>query len=302
MNSTAVSRLFILTSALIWGSSFIAQILGMEFVGPITFISVRYIIGTASVLLMTMLLDYRKKHRDNLSQSKEDTVKEWLAALPGGICCGFFLFSATCLQQSGLQQTPAGKAAFLTAMYIVIVPILELFMGKRIGLKTWAAILTSSIGIYLLSISESFSVEYGDLLVLAATLFWALHIICSDKFSKKHDPLKLSACQFAFTAAASTTAMFIFESPTIPGIISTLPPAAYAGIMCTGVAYTLQMSGQRHLSPVEVSLILSTESLFALAGGIFVLGESLTGREILGCAILFAAVTAAQIPDKRGIA
>ncbi len=302
MNSTAVSRLFILTSALIWGSSFIAQILGMEFVGPITFISVRYIIGTASVLFMALLLDYRKNHRGRLNRQKENTSKEWLAAMPGGVCCGIFLFSATCLQQSGLQHTPAGKAAFLTAMYIVIVPILELFMGKRFGLKTWGAILTSSVGIYLLSISDSFSIEYGDALVLAATLFWALHIICSDKFSKKHDPLKLSTCQFAFTAAASTIAMLIFESPTIPAIISTLVPAAYAGIMCTGVAYTLQMSGQRHLSPVEVSLILSTESLFALAGGMIVLGESLTLREILGCVILFAAVTAAQIPDKRSAA
>lgn len=299
MNNLIVSRLFIILASLIWGSSFVAQILGMEHIGPITFIFTRYTIGTIAVFLLALVLDLKKTHQNNGGKEYVILKKEWQAALPGGIICGLLLFTATFFQQSGLQHTPAGKAAFITAMYIIIVPILQLFVGKRFGTRTWLAIAGSMIGIYLLSITKDFSIAFSDLLVLTATLFWALHILCGDKFSKEHDPVKLSTVQFAVTTIASAIMMFVFESPELSGIISSLVPAAYAGIMCTAVAYTLQMSGQRHLSAVEVSLILSMESVFALAGGILILGESLTTREFIGCIILFSAVTIAQIPDKK---
>ncbi len=298
MGKLFVSRLFILISALIWGSSFVAQVVGMEHLGPLSFISVRYIIGTLSVFIMAFLIDMRRPSQ-SVSKKENAAIKkrEWTDSVRGGIVCGTFLFAGSCLQQTGLQYTQAGKAAFITAMYIIIVPVIEMASGKRFGAKTWITSLSAVAGIYILSITDSLSINKGDIMVLAGTLFWALHIISCDKFSKGRDPIKLSAIQFAASAAIATTGALAFETVTLSAIRASIIPTAYAGIMCTGVAYTFQMIGQKNLSSVETSLLLTTETLFALISAILILGESLTLRESIGCTILFVSVVAAQIPD-----
>lgn len=298
MGKLIVSRLFILISALIWGSSFVAQVVGMEHLGPLSFISVRYIIGTAAVFIMAFIIDLRRPS-ESISKEEDSAIKktEWRESIQGGIVCGIFLFGGSCLQQAGLQYTQAGKAAFLTAMYIIIVPIIEMASGKRFGAKTWITAISAVAGIYILSITETFTINRGDIMVLAGTLFWAMHIISCDKFSKGRNPIKLLAIQFAASAAIATAAALAFETVTFSAIRSSIIPTAYAGIMCTGVAYTFQMIGQKNLSPVETSLLLTTETLFALAAAILFLGESMTLRESTGCTVLFVSVVAAQIPD-----
>ena len=294
-----LSRFLILTAAFIWGSSFIAQILGMKHIDPLTFISGRYIIGTLFVTLSAVMFDilaYRKQGDKESSGSK--SIEEWKSCVFGGIICGLFLFMANVLQQSGLQYTTAGKAAFITAMYIVLVPILQVFQGKRLRLLTIFAIIAGTVGIYFISITEHFTIGEGDLLVLAATIFWALHILACGRFTEGRPALKLSAVQFTVVAILSSVFMFIFETPSISEIVSAAVPIIYAGVLCTGVAYSLQITGQKHLPPVEVSFILSTESIFSLICGMLILGETLSGREVFGCVGLFIAVILSQVPQK----
>lgn len=290
------SSLLLAVTALIWGASFVAQSVGMDYVGPFTFNSVRLTLGGIVLIPLIILLEKNKKEE---AIDKEDTKKHKKTLLLGGVSCGIALAVASSLQQIGISYTSVGKAGFITALYIVIVPILGLFMKKKVKFMVWVSVFLATIGLYLISITEGFKIGKGDLLVFLCAIFFSLHILIIDYFSPKVDGVKLSCIQFFVSGILCSIPMFLFESPKMENIMNAATPILYAGIMSCGVAYTLQIVGQKHVKPVLASLILSMESVFAALSGWLILGETLTTREIIGCLFVFAAIILAQLPDVR---
>ena len=279
-------------TAFIWGTAFVAQSVGMDYLGPITFNGVRNFIGGISLLPCIWLLQkIEGKSKDKVKGTKKDLIV-------GGISCGLCLFIASSLQQMGLQYTTTGKAGFITAFYIVLVPVLGIFLKKRIGWKVWAAVALALAGLYFLCITEKLSIDKGDVLIFACALIFAVHIIIIDYFSPKVDGVKMSCIQFFVCGIASLIPMFVFESPSMSGILASMGPLLYAGVLSSGVAYTLQIIGQKNVNPAIASLILSLESCFAVLAGWFILGQRLTVRESTGCILMFMAIILAQLPEK----
>jgi drug/metabolite transporter (DMT)-like permease len=219
--------------------------------------------------------------------------------LIGGICCGIALFAASSFQQQGILYTTVGKAGFITAMYILLVPILGLFMKKRVGAKVWLGVLLSVIGLYLLCMtSKRFSLSKGDFLVLICAGFFSIHILVIDHFSPQVDGVRLSCIQFLVCGVISTAIAFIFENPNLGTIVSGWLPILYAGVFSSGVAYTLQIVGQKNMDPTVASLILSLESVFSVLAGWLILHQTLSLRELSGCVLMFLAIILAQLPEK----
>ncbi len=216
----------------------------------------------------------------------------------GGIACGLLLFAASSLQQIGIQYTTAGKAGFITAFYIVIVPVFGIFLKKKIGWKVWLAVVIALAGLYFLCITEHFTVGKGDALIFLCALVFSLHILVIDYFSPKVDGVKMSCIQFFVCGLASMPFMFAMETPRIGAMIDGWMPLLYAGVLSCGVAYTLQIIGQKNVNPAVASLILSLESCFSVLAGWAVLGEKLSVRESAGCVLMFAAIILAQLPEK----
>lgn len=295
-NRRMFSVMMLSTASLIWGTSFVAQILGMEFIGPFTFCTARYVVALLFLVPFALLMDRR---RGAGVGGNPAVISDWRGCFRSGVLCGSALFIASGLQQIGLLYTTAGKAAFITAMYIVIVPVYGLFMKKIPSKLTTFAIIFSTVGLYLLSIKEDFRIEMGDALILASALFWAAHIMICDRFAKYYDTVKLSTVQFGTVALFSAAAMLLFEAPKLAPLLASWLPIFYAGLFCTGISYTLQMAAQRDVSPVTTCIILSAEALFAAIFGYLVLGERLSEREIIGCAILFLATLIAQIQEVK---
>ena len=213
--------------------------------------------------------------------------------------CGLLLFVASSLQQIGIQYTTAGKAGFVTACYIIIVPVLGIFLKKRIGLPVWAAVALSITGLYFLCITEGFSVGKGDTIIFLCAVVFAVHILVIDYFSPRVDGVKMSCIQFFVCGIASLPFMFALEEPTIKGMVEGYGPLLYAGVMSCGVAYTLQIVGQKNVNPAIASLILSLESCFSVLAGWIILGERLSAREIFGCILMFGAIILAQMPGRE---
>lgn len=216
----------------------------------------------------------------------------------GGIACGLLLFAASSLQQIGIQYTTAGKAGFITAFYIVIVPVLGIFLKKKTGWKVWAAVVIALAGLYFLCMTEKFTVGKGDVLIFACALVFSVHILVIDHFSPKVDGVKMSCIQFFVCGIASLPFMFLLETPRAGAMLNGWMPLLYAGVLSCGVAYTLQIIGQKNVDPAIASLILSLESCFSVLAGWTVLGERLSMRESIGCTLMFAAIVLAQVPDK----
>lgn len=297
INRRMFSVVMLSTASLIWGTSFVAQIMGMEFIGPFTFCAARYVVALFFLIPFALMMERRRTAE---SGGDPAVVSEWRGCLKCGILCGGALFIASSLQQVGLLFTTAGKAAFITAMYIVIVPVYGLLFMKKIPSKlTIFAIIFSTAGLYLLSIDEDLKIEAGDALILASALFWAAHIMICGRFAKDHDTVKLSTIQFGTVALFSAAAMFLMEAPEWGPLLASWQPILYAGLFCTGICYTLQMAAQRDVGPVTTCIILSAEALFAAVFGYLILGERLSGREMAGCAILLAATLMAQIQEIR---
>ncbi len=292
-NMKTLSVIMLSAASLIWGTSFIAQILGMQYIGPYTFLTGRYVVSLVFLVPFTFFMNRYKEEPYYFSSE----LSEWRSCLKSGVACGAFLFIASALQQTGLLFTTASKAGFITATYIVIVPIYGFFMKKLPTPFTAAAIAMSMTGLYLLSITPGVSINIGDVLVFAGAFFWAAHIMACDKFSRKHDPLKISTIQFASVALFASIVMFAAEAPEWRWVAESWKPIVYAGLACTCIAYTLQMAAQRYVSPVATCIILSGETLFAAASGYLVLGERLSERELIGAAILLAATLMAQIHE-----
>ena len=217
----------------------------------------------------------------------------------GGVCCGVMLCIASNFQQFGISFTTVGKAGFITAMYILIVPILGLFMKKRVGAKVWLGVVLATIGLYMLCMtSEAFSLSKGDFLVLICAVFFSLHILIIDYFSPKCDGVRMSCIQFFVCGIICMVLAFIFETPSLRAILSGWLPILYAGVLSCGVAYTLQIVGQKNMDPTVASLILSLESVFSVLAGWVILHQTLSMRELLGCVLMFLAIILAQLPEK----
>lgn len=279
-------------AAFIWGVAFVAQSVGMDYVGPFTFNTVRSIIG--GLVLIPCIFFLGKKERGE--EKKEEDPK---TLLTGGILCGLCLCVASNFQQFGIRYTTVGKAGFITAMYIVLVPVLGIFLKKRPGKKVWFSVALAVCGLYLLCMTEKLSLGKGDAMVLLCALLFAVHILVIDHFSPKVDGVKLSCIQFLVSGVLSAIPMFLFEKPEAGAVCSAWLPILYAGVFSCGIGYTLQVIGQKEMDPTVASLILSLESVISVLAGWVLLGQRLAGREILGCVVMFAAIILAQLPDKQ---
>lgn len=294
MKKQMISAAELLLTAFIWGVAFVAQSVGMDYIGPFTFNCVRSIIG--GLVLIPLIIVLKKKERTN--RTEEETRVYRKNTVIGGICCGFFLAVATSFQQFGIMYTTVGKAGFITALYIVIVPILGIFMKKKVAPVIWVSSIIAVIGFYLLSISGQVSINIGDILVLVCAVLFSMHILVIDHFSPKGNPVAISCIQFFTSGIICGVGMLLFENPQIADILAAYVPILYAGVMSCGVAYTLQIVAQKNMDPTVASLLLSLESVFSAFAGWMILGQKLSAKELFGCALVFVAVLLAQIPQK----
>ena len=292
------SSALLLLTACIWGVAFVAQSVGMEYVGPFTFNFVRSILG-GLVLIPCIFFLKREKKAKAEKVSEEEKKAQRKTLLAGGICCGVALCLASNFQQIGIQYTTVGKAGFITACYIVIVPVIGLFMKKKCSPMIWLSVLLAVVGLYLLCINEQFSIGYGDILVFVCAILFSVHILIVDYFSPKVDGVKMSCIQFLVCGLLSGIAMLFAEQPQLSAVLLAWKPIAYAGIMSCGVGYTLQIVGQKGMDPTIASLILSLESCISVLAGWLLFGQTLSIREGLGCVAMFAAIILAQLPAKE---
>lgn len=274
-------------TALIWGAAFVAQSAGMEQNGPFTFNTIRMILG--GIVLIPCIALFDKMRHVRLGWRSADK-NLWV----GGCLCGVALFTGATLQQFGIQYTSAGKAGFITALYVIFVPLCRLFAGKRPGKLLWGSVALAAVGMYLLCMDGSLSLSKGDVLVLLGAFGFTAHILIIDHFSQKVDGVRMSCIQFFVAGALSLVCMFLFEAPSVPAILSAWAPILYAGLLSCGVAYTLQVVAQKDTDPTVASLILCLESVFAVLFGWLLLGETLSMKELLGCILMFVAIVLAQ--------
>lgn len=293
------SNAMLLLTAFIWGCAFVAQSVGMDYVGAFTFNSVRCIIGSLVLVPVIFLMDGMKKRSGMSEEEVREARGDSRTLLIGGISCGVVLAVASSLQQLGIQYTTVGKAGFITAMYIVLVPILGGFLGRRIRPLIALCVAISVVGLYFLCMTEKLSLGLGDLLVLLCALVFSVHILVIDHFSPLVDGVRMSAIQFLTSGILCGIPMLLFEHPDLSSILAAWIPILYAGIMSCGVAYTLQILGQRDADPTVASLLLSLESVFSVLAGWVILGQSLSGKELFGCVLMFAAIILAQLPEKK---
>ena len=310
MNKTQVrNSLLLLLTATIWGVAFVAQSVGMDYVGPFTFNMVRSLIGGIVLIPCIFLLGrlnspekymQKEKAKVGILNDRASKADERKTLLKGGICCGILFSLATNIQQIGIQYTTVGRAGFITACYIVIVPILGMvFFHKKSRALIWGAVALALVGLYLLCMTDDFGIGKGDILVLICSVLFSLHILVIDHFSPKVDGVKMACIQFWVCAVFSAVAAFLTETIRISGLLAAWAPILYAGVLSCGVAYTLQIIGQKNMNPTVASLILSLESCISVLAGWVILGQKLTAREILGCVLMFGAIVLAQMPEKR---
>lgn len=284
------SNLFLLLAAAIWGLAFVAQRVGMDYVGPYTFNGVRFALGSLS--LVPLLLFYKSSSSQN-----EASGQNYQADARAGFLAGTVLFIAASLQQIGLIYTTAGKAAFITCLYIVLVPIMGIFIKQRIHLWTWCGSAFAVAGLYFLCVKENFTVSYGDLLELAGAFFWTIHILLIDRFASKVNTLRLAFFQFVTCAAFSLATALWLETITAKGLLQASIPILYGGICSVGIAYTLQIVGQKNASPSHAAIILSMETVFAAIGGYLLINEHLGLREIAGSVLMLTGMLLSQLQN-----
>lgn len=274
-----------LLAAMIWGLAFSAQSICADYLGAFTINAARALIACVLLFLFCLV-------------RKNWTMGTWKNLILGGLCCGTALFLATNVQQFGLAETSAGKAGFITALYIVLVPVAGIFFHKRVTAKVWIAVAVAVVGMYFLCITEDFSVAKSDLYVLACAFLFTAQIMAVDHFVQKVDGIALSCAQFFVVSVFSAICMLFTETPTLAGFAGCIWPLLYVAVFSSCVAYTLQIVAQKDANPAIVSLLLSLESVFAVLGGVLVLGESLSGRELFGCLLMMVAIVLAELPER----
>lgn len=311
MNKQIKNSLLLLLTATIWGTAFVAQSAGMDHIGPITFNGFRTLIGAAVLFPIILVMNFfEKRNKQNIDHGNLETInltedaqtikKSRIELIKGGVICGVVLFVATTSQQFGIKSTSVGKAGFITAFYIVLVPILGLFIKKRCSIIVYFSVVLALIGLAIMCIDFSdLSLLPGDLLLMFSALMFSVHILIIDHYSPKVEGIKLSCLQFLVCGMVSIIPMLIFEDVQMSALIEGWFPLVYAGAFSSGVAYTLQIIGQRDMNPTIASLILSLESVISVIAGWLLLGQILSGREVLGCIIIFIAIILTQLPVKK---
>lgn len=289
------NTILLFLTAFIWGTAFVAQSVGTDYIGPFTFNCVRSLIGGV-VLIPCIWLLGKITPQEKKSAQKPGELK---TLVTGGILCGVLLCLASNFQQMGITYTTVGKAGFITAFYIIIVPILGLFLKKKCGPAIWLGVVLALTGLYFLCITDGFSIGKGDILVLICAILFSFHILVVDHFTELTDGVKMSCIQFFVCGILSGIPMFLFENPRISEIVAAWQPILYAGVLSCGVGYTLQIVGQKGINPTVASLILSLESVISVLAGMVVLDQQLSKREAAGCVLMFCAIILAQLPQKR---
>ena len=290
-NKTMLGNVLLLLTAMIWGTAFAFQRAGMESVEPFTFTAARMFLAACAAGAASLFFSGKEKLPEKERREKKR------ATVLGGIVCGLFLATASLFQQVGIVTTTAGKAGFITALYILLVPVLNLILfKKKSGLHVWLAIAAGVLGMYLLCMTEGFRLTKGDALVCACAVVFSGHILCADHFSPRGDPVRISAIQFLVVSLVALMLALAFEKPSWAGIRAAAVPILYCGVMSGGVGYTLQMVAQGFTDPTVASLLMSMEAVFAVLGGALLLHERMSGRELLGCVIMFTAIVLVQLP------
>ena len=292
------NSLLLLITATIWGTAFVAQSVGMDYVGPMTYVCARSVIGM--IVLLPVIAVLNRVGPPRAAETPEERRKGRKTLVIGGVCCGAVLCIASCTQQLTLLHTTVGKAGFMTACYILVVPLIGLLFGRRCGLKHWCSVAIALAGLYFLCMTGGgFSLDLGTLLGLCCAFLFSCHILVIDHFSTRVDGVRMSCIQFFVSGILSLPFMFVLETPRLVAVAAAWMPLLYAGVLSCGVAYTLQILGQKNVNPAVASLILSMESCFSVLAGWIILGERLSFRESSGCILMFLAIILAQLPDKN---
>lgn len=290
MMRTLKSDALLMLTATIWGFAFVAQRVGMEYVGPFTFNGVRFALGSLSLVPLMLL---KRKNPSAITALLPPADRQTVAW--GGALAGLALFMGASLQQVGLVHTTAGNAGFITGLYVVIVPLLGLFWRQRPDLGTWIGAVLAAAGLYLLSVTAAFEIAFGDLLVLVGAFFWAAHVLIIGWLSPRIESIQLACIQFAICSLLSLITAAALETMTLQGLMGAALPILYGGLLSVGVAYTLQVVAQRDARPAHAAIILSLESVFAALGGWLLLGELLSARALVGCSLMLAGMLLSQL-------
>ncbi len=293
------SDVLLLLTAAIWGFAFTAQRAGMDYIGPFLYTGIRFLLG-ALVLAPLWVLRSRK-------YSKADPVPDTPGSnsttvlIKGGVIAGVFLFLGVSFQQVALLYTTAGKAGFITGLYVIIVPLLGIIWKQRSGSGTWIGAISAMAGLYLLSVTDGFKIDTGDLLVFASAFFWAFHVHVIGRFTRKVDSVKLAVIQYSFCGVVSLIIAFAAETISLEAILDAALPIAYGGICSVGIAYTLQIVAQKSAPPAHAAIIMSLEGVFAVIGGFIILGETLSPRGFAGCALMLCGMIVSQVSVNRRV-
>lgn len=285
----------LLLAAFIWGSAFVAQAEGMDHVGPLTFMCVRFFIG--GIVLIPVIIIRGRLYKNNRSYHKGQRGGAKSLVI-GGVVCGILLTVASGFQQVGLLYTSVGNAGFITTLYVIFVPLCGIFFKKPPSVNVWIAVVIATVGLYLLCMTDGFVPGLGDTLVLICAICYTAHIMVVDRFAEKVDPIKLSCLQFLTVGTVSLLPALILETPSVNEVFAAWLPILYAGLLSSGVAFTLQVVAQRYTEPTIAAITMSFESVFAVLSGCVVLGDIPTSREWGGCALMFCAIILAQFPTR----
>ena len=293
-----LGNVLLILTAMIWGTAFVFQRTGMDSIEPITFNAARMLLAAVAVGMVSAVPTASEKHKlAGFSREQADAYRK--DTVVGGICCGAFLAAASIFQQMGIVYTTAGKAGFITAMYMLLVPVIGfVFFRKRNSWIVWLSVLIGVFGMYLLCMTEGFRLTRGDTLVCICAVLFSCHILCCDHFVQLGNPIRISAIQFASCTVISAAAALILEQPSLDKVLSAAIPILYCGIISGGVGYTLQIIAQKYTDPTIASLLMSLESVFAVIAGAVLLGERMSLRELLGCIVMFTAIVLVQLRGK----
>lgn len=290
-------ELILLLSAILWGTCFVFQKMGMDYIGPYTLGTFRFLIGALALIPVMFLFTHIEYKRHPGAQKMHPKFMDKQLCI-GGVLCGAALFAAASLQQIGLKYTTAGKAGFITSLEIVLVAAIMIFVSRKVQVNIVVGIFLAVVGMYLLCMVEGFHMEKGDLYEFAGVFFWAMQILAIDKYSKSVDGIKLSFIQFITTGLLSCVFMFLLENPKLSDLQNGVIPILYTAIIEVAIAYTLQIIGQKYTPPISAAIILSLESVFSVISGAVMLGEKMSFREVSGCIFMFAAIIVSQLPER----
>ena len=293
-NFFSKSNLLLILASIIWGCAFVAQNVGMNYIGPWSFSTIRFLIAGFSLLAIIPILDKKRTH-----VIRPKTKEEKMKLLLGSLLCGLALSIGSIVQQIAMLTVPVAKAGFLTTLYVLFVPMITLLFGKKIPLKVWIGIAMALFGLYLLSMAGNLAIGIGEILLILAAFLFAIHIIIIGYFSTRVDPVRLSCGQLLIGGFATVIPMIVIEKPTMGSILAAYIPLLYTGIFSSCVAYTLQIFAQKEANPTIAGMLLSLESVFAALAGYLILHQVLNTRELIGCVVIFIAIVIAQLPNRR---